>query len=1752
MQILLAKKHMLLSFTLGAITIFFTSLAFSYDPGLTYKLSRDDLGTTGVNESEQGCVYRESDASTGAWTVDDCDYVGAHYACYNGSEWQVAQALGTTTKPGEPLDGNAASKTKSVNSWDPIKADSLCKNNFGPAYFFSVPVNDGEDTNLGRAIAGITAAKKRTWVYYYSNINNFSLSENYWLGNRTEYTNWFGGNLGNTSDSGGVADCTLIHRDTGLWQDVSCSEKHSFACYDTGAWFITEEQDEWRSGFAVCDEQQGLQALYAVPRDSIENDGIKAATLPVGGTGISADYNKVWLNRTDLAFEEFFISNQTRQAWWGEGQPTNRNNADCALINSSGQWIAESCNGYVAYHACYLGNNSSGDAQWELTDKKAESALGFGYCKKLADSAEYRPPNSAVSNSALSAMVDALPDNKFVWINYSDQVSEGFWTASSQFQDFVTSNNVVEGDAEDCGYFNLNTDSKKNWVAGQCYAGGASLQQGFACTNGYEWKVATNALVGAASLTSDLWKDGFAACEDAFGKDYQFAAPHDADQNSRLSLALRLSGNTQAWMNLNDAKTEGEWVSNGPIVNLSPVIELSLGREFPEKQSFDLSVTAIDPETGNNIGLIYQWTIIDQRVGANNTGTDTVITPILIDANTPTVTIPEVDLVNDDYYLDIQLQVTDADVDSPATTTTILTIKIISPLRAAYDFNQYTNPSLDASGNGHSLILNTSQVEITPRKNDSNDYFAKLGDADSFSIDGSNTGLQVGTTQDQYTLIYRFRLDSLPVSDWAGFIQKGNAGNRQPGLFFNKSTKKIQFNNTTSDVSTGPHEQELSLETVRVGQWMTIAYVKNGSNTKLYIDKAEIDTSYPDPSPLNVIPDSAKVLLGASTGYASGDWVFGNVPDASEGIIGGFDDIRIYDRALTAVELSKVFPDQPRGEFQFANEQEIGDENEIENDVNELLIPVSRLLGDDGIVSVAFKIQSDSATLDVDFRLKDDPKPLGDPDRGQGILTWSVHDREDKNIIVELIGDSLREGTETFTIELEGLGSTEPGLGNNSLIDVNIVDKTPNPYGAIAIAPSTASDNIAVNEGGSGVITVERVGTDSLGAFDVVYEIQAVTAINPDDFSITQSGFPISGTPNGNVLGQGRLSFTDNSSGTPEARQTKTIDFTTILDNVFETDEIFAVNLIKVTDPGSATLSVPSTSAILGTNKSYFQTINDITPGRISFKQVSYSADEVDQGNVVLVTLERLDGNDGEMCVTLGLTGDAGLSDDYSISYLNSSASGQSDIYWEDQDAAEKSVQITIADDQRYDPNETIVLTWVNKANCNGISTTTPDVAEAGDHGSTTITITDHTTPIKLKFTEANYTVSELIPTKTITIQATQSRLLSDDAEADFDNSINNNTFEVFLKRSFVSAAEGVHYGDLTPQQVISFGPGETEKTITVPIVDNCDGSASLSFGIGLVNNDASLSNTLPVGLIDASSATSALTITNGSSPIGFTGLTKDYTGIPSRINPTWKNDGRFYVTGQVNAADLNPELTEMRMKAGVTHNCFNDLVFDWSLSVSASGPQLPSGNGLSSTFSVLPTVAATSTDKTLLEKFQLPFVIKDTNLIASLTITDPETGVIYDKNSGGLFSQLEHPFTVSQNFRTIENNNEGGNNCVDWEGVDARVKNKTCNTIDRQNGIAYNPTTEQLVFGEESNGLSCISHTGGDAWLFAKYCGSDIALGQRWSVTGDKVNSLDRPGIFFIESAITSGYEPYASDSGRTAGARRWTWLNLSGTYLP
>ena len=1745
MNIFLAKKQMMLSFLVAISALFFTSLSFSYNPGLNYLPARDDVSTGGINESQQGCVYRESDAAGGSWTVDDCDYIGAHYACYNGSEWQVAQALGGIAHPGEPRDGDAGSQIKSVDLWDPIKADNLCKSYFGPSYFFSVPVNAEENEKLGLAITGMIASKKRTWLYYYSNTNNIALTANYWLGNRTEYTNLLNADLGNAGNlGGGVADCTLINRDTGLWQDAPCSEQYAFACYDSGAWLITAAQERWKSGFSTCETEYGQQTLYAVPRDGSENNAIAAAALPSGASGLAEDYNKVWLNRSDLAYEEFFISNQTRQAWWGAGQPANRGNADCTLVDSTGNWIAESCNGYVAYHACYLGNN-----QWQLTSditdlKPSESALGFGLCKRLSDNAEYRPPNTAVSNNALAVLIDALPSNKFVWVNYSDQASEGYWKVESPFLDFVSIDGVVEGSAEDCGYFSLATDNKKNWLAGQCYAGGASLEQGFACTNGYEWKIATEALADNSSLLSSLWKNGFTACEAAFGKDYQFAAPYDADQNSRLALALRLSGNTQAWMNINDARSEGTWIANGPVVNLAPVLTLSTEREFPEKQNINLSVTAIDPETGNDDNLTYAWTIIDKRVGLNDSGTDMVTPPVLSNADTSSLTISAVDLVNDDYYLDIQLQVTDADEKAKATAVTVITIKIISPLRAAYDFNDFTNPKRDISGHGNALDLDTSLVEITARKSAENDYYAKMGSSDLFTLDGASASFQQISVKDEYTLIYRFKLEALPTSDWAGFVQKGVSGNRQPALFFNKTTNKIQFNNTTTDTSAGLHEAGLSLETVRLGQWMTVAYVKNASETKLYIDKAELNVSFPDPVlpfDLNVIPDTTKILLGSSI-YNTDDWVFGNVPGASEGIVGGLDDIKIYERALTAVELATIFPDQPRGVFEFSEEQMAGDENETIGAVNEFEIPVSRITGDDGEVSVGFKLVSGSAVLDTDFRLKNDPVAIvGDPARGKGTLTWGVHDAADKNITVELIGDNIREGTETFTITLEQLGAMEPELGDNYDIDINIVDKTPNLYGAIGIAPASGTENLAIDENSSGVITIERVGTDTLGAFDVIYEVETVTAISPDDFTITQAGFTPSGNTGANtVIGTGRLNFANNGSGTPVTRQIQTIGFSAASDTELELDERFIVRLLAVTDPASSGLTDPNSSAILATANQYTQVINDISPGRLSFKQSNYSIDEVDQGsdsNSAIILLERLGGDDGAMCVTLELAPTSTAdSADYAITYLSSSASGQTDVYWADQDDGDKVVQIRAINDEAYDSNEVIELSWVRKANCNGEVTAIPYAAEVTDNASTQIAINDYTTPIKLKFTENNYSVSERASTKTITIQATQSRLVGNPAEGDFAdaNRVNNNTFAVSLTRVETNAIEGVHFGDLTAQEIISFAPGETEKTIIVPVFDNCVAASSLSVGFGLALPN---SNTLPSALIDVSSASSGLAITDASPSL----LVTAEATIAGLANPAETNAGKWIVTADgTTSGGFESKDLKLHAVNNTTDTC--PLTYKWKyISVA---PALPTagvgkaGSNLPANFTTFSHTPSTTNNISIMsdvDEFTLPFVVENTVLNYQVEVKHPEKPAV----------TIDVPISIAANWSRLKNDRGW---CTNIDGSTIGTSDNC--SIDTSRNFIFNPVTKQVIgqslYGGEYGCWQAVN--GGNDDVLYRACSTEARQVITFSGSGDNIQSSDDYDIVDtlnwgsnVGLRTLNGF----NSGGQSSGRKHWFWVN-------
>jgi len=1739
------KKYLL---TVYILLQSFTSLVQAYEPD-------DGLKTIPTRDNPNlGCVYRNANknaAGEGDWVIDSCDYVGAHNACYNGSQWQVAQALGTALNSGEPQDGdiNEVPKTKAIDLWDADKADALCKNLFGPSYFFSVPIDKDEDIALGVAIANIIAAKKRTWIHYKSNAV-IPANKNLWLGNRSEYTNWLDNNPDNKSAQGN-ADCVLLNRDTGYWQDESCSAEHAFACFESGDWLLSKTAGQWRDGFATCHDDYSDLAIYAVPRDSGENTEI-AGVAPPAGADAGIDFNQVWLNQTDLAYEEFFISNQTRRSWWAAGQPSNRNNADCTLINSSGEWISESCDLYQAYHACYIGDTSN-DVSWVLTNAltevkgKAISSYGFGYCKRLQDNAEYRAPNSADSNLALQNMIAADSSIDHVWINFSDQTNEGSWKVEAAYQDFESST-LVADDNKDCVSYSSITNDEGNWVAGQCYG---VTTKGFACTNGYEWKIALSDARLATkgdSLESDLWKGGFDNCGYAFGADYYYAAPSSADDNSRLGLALLLAEKTSVWINVNDATNEGVWVANGPSVNLAPVLNLPNNLIHKEGDTIDLTVGASDPE-GEGIAS-YSWSIIGTRIGEDNkdpiTVKPTIIAPGLTNDTTATVTVAATDLLNEVYFIDLQLQVTDS-AASPSTTTNFLTLTVLPPLKAAYDFNTFTNPRLDSTGNGHELILNTGQVKITDKTGDGSDYFAKMDANDLFEIDGSITGLQVGGDEssahpetDQYTIMYSFKMDSLPTEAWAGFMQQGN--NRQPALFYNKSTNKIQFTNSTAPPGNA-NENSDSVESIRLGQWMTVAYVKNGSKVELYVDKAVLGAEA-DPSPLNQIPDKTLNLLGSSI-YDSGNWAFGNVLGAPESIEGGFDDIRIYDRALTVDELETLFPDQPKGRFEFNEVTQKTAESPTPGSFITLSVEVDRIEGDDATVSVGYLLKSGSALLNTDFKL---PGTDADAIAGKGYLDWSVHDRSSKTLTVQILADELREGTESFTIELEAQPN-EPGITEKKIITIEIEDKTPNVYGAIEFA-SSVGVNEAVIEGLSGSITVERKGDDTQGAIDVWYTVKEFTALYPEHFSIP-AGQGFTAAPVGDVVGQGKLTFLD---GSPLAIQTQLINFSTQDIAAYDPGKIFIVTLDKITDVGSNDLNDAEHSAILGPKNSHGQVIEDVTPGRISFIQEDFGSIDEDTSSsnrTKDIVLERRDGTSGAICVDFGFSG-AGINIDHNDYVFNSlSHTGlNNDVYWVDGEGGTKTIQITAIDDQAYEILETLTITWQLKTSCDyddsdgNDPVVTPNTPNAGDHAAATLAINDQTNDIELKFGQSLYTTTEQgEPTLSVTVYATQSGSF-----ADLGALSNKTPFSVYLNREKISADEIDHYGDLTPQQVVSFAADQTSKVINIPIVDNCEAADNLIFNMNLKNDDVSLPSTNPpASLLKVDSASTQVSIANYSA-VPTVSIGYHYDGIDdAALRADW--NGGTHVTSKISTGQRTPQVTQMGVKADIGHACYKTLQYTW-VNSSNTTPALPVVSGISN-FSLMPSISGydkvdgSGGGSILSDLFSLPFIIRNTALTIDLEIVDPEikdSGDNLVKYTKAQISGLGHAINMRQAFHQIDNDNNSGQ-CFSNEGLGSDLEDRSCNNSSSRQ-LAYNVATKQLVWND-SGGVRCVDGIDGE-YLTTENCSTRSE--QKWNIVdGTNEDGIQRFGSSNMRVCEYSfNNKPWLTTGTCIGGADNYSWTQF------
>ncbi|MEH6465922.1 MAG: LamG-like jellyroll fold domain-containing protein [Shewanella psychromarinicola] len=1175
---------------------------------------------------------------------------------------------------------------------------------------------------------------------------------------------------------------------------------------------------------------------------------------------------------------------------------------------------------------------------------------------------------------------------------------------------------------------------------------------------------------------------------------------------------------------------------------------------------------AFDPE---NEGIAsYAWSIIDTRIGIEDknpiTVIPTIVAPTFVSGeNTETVSISPMHLLNDTYFIDLQLQVTDGAAD-PATTTVFITLTILPPLKAAYDFNNYANPRLDWTGNGHQLILNTGDVRITDKNGDGSDYFAKMDANDLFEIDGSAVdGLQVGSaSDDQYTILYRFKIDEFHATEeWSNFLLKGSDSERQPGLFVRKSEEALYYSTAT----TSGNINFTGKENLRLGQWVTGAYVKTSTDILTYIDKVEIKLDDPTtPENLTTVPDAENPKSGTAR-YNNGNWKFGNATgDATDylGFVGGIDDIRIYDRALTEAELATLFPAQPRGRFEFNQSSQETEEHLVAGDFITLSVDVDRIEGDDDTVSVGYVLKSGSAILNTDFKL---PGSDANALAGKGFLDWGIHDQASKTLTVQILGDNLREGTESFTIELEAQPG-EPSIADRNTIDISVKDKTPNVFGAIAFAAIGGGINEAVKEDvASGSITVERIGDDTLGSVDVWFTVKEFSATSPEHFTIgSDHGFPILGSDNGIVVGQGKLTFSGNVTGTPVLSQTQVINFSPVNIAAYDPGKIFAVTLDNITDVGSTVLSDPENSAIMGPEKSYAQYITDVSPGRISFVDANYPAIDEDFSSINRirdVILERKDGTNGAICVDFDFSGTDISAADYSFNSLAHTGSND-DVYWLDGDSSNKTIQITAENDQAYEVLENLIITWQAKPNCDYDGSAgddiveTPDAAVAGDNATATLAINDQTNDIELRFDQAlHLTTEEDSPDLVVTIYATQTGDLSDPGTFS-----NNTAFSVYLDRVKISADEVDHYGDLTSQQVISFAAGQTSETITIPIVDNCVSGDFLEFSMNLKNDDASLPVTNPPArLIKVDSTYTKVSIENYSAkPTAV--ISNHYDGVASDIRADWRSadgDSNLYVTGDISDGQRTPRVTKMGVKADIVHNCYKSLQYTW-VNQSNTTPALPAVSGLTS-FSVMPAVGgynkvdASGGGAIVSNTFKLPFIIQDTPLAIELKIVDLEikdplipasASMEYTANSAvpvNKITGLGHAINMKQYFRRIENDNGGGNNCI---ASNSNTYGNCSSSTDSL--LAFNDATDRLVW--KATGVKCLTAPAGGGGISSTNCDSTKDATQQWKFLNDD----DEEGVqmlnntnYHLQEFLTG--DDYRSGTGGGFGADDFSWYEMS-----
>jgi hypothetical protein len=303
----------------------------------------------------------------------------------------------------------------------------------------------------------------------------------------------------------------------------------------------------------------------------------------------------------------------------------------------------------------------------------------------------------------------------------------------------------------------------------------------------------------------------------------------------------------------------------------------------------------------------------------------------------------------------------------------------------------------------------------------------------------------------------------------------------------------------------------------------------------------------------------------------------------------------------------------------------------------------------------------------------------------------------------------------------------------------------------------------------------------------------------------TADGTAVAGSDYANT--NGTLTFTGNvNNGGPGTGQTsKTIQVPITQDPDAEDPETLSLTLSNALPGASAILGAPSTATI---------TIADDDPaGLIDFKSLNYDVNETD-GHAT-VTVERLGGVGGAVSVDYETSdGSATAGSDY--------AATSGTLNWAAGDGADKTFTIPVTWDGRAEGTESVSLALANAGGGSDLGPNTAAVLRIGDDGASG--------PLALG--SNTYSVGETAGLVTINLTRLGGSL--------------GGPVTVHYQTSDGTASAGSDYE--AASGTLTFGPGESGKSFTVPVTSDSAPEGDETFQVALSNAAGGASIGPPAG----------------------------------------------------------------------------------------------------------------------------------------------------------------------------------------------------------------------------------------------------------------------------------------------------------------